>query len=111
MGETGFLFVRQLRGNAVIDGKIESIASKNNFVCRLDDGDIHTYSRKPMKTMTSTNFTKLGNMIDIDRRTSADVEDSEAELRESDSEEETLEILSKKKVEWANEQSDSESES
>ena len=46
MGDIGFQFLRQLRGNTVIDGKIESISSKNKFVCRFDDGDIHTYLRK-----------------------------------------------------------------
>ena len=51
LGEIGFQFVRQFRGNAVIDGKIERISSKNNFVCHFDDGDIRTYSRKAMMTM------------------------------------------------------------
>ena len=61
--------------------------------------------------MTTTNFPELGNMIELDSRTNVDAEESEADLRESNSEEETLEILSKKKAEWSNEQSDSESES
>ena len=51
MDEIGFQFVRQFRGNAVIDGKIESISSKNKFVCRFDDGDIHIYSRNAMAAM------------------------------------------------------------
>ena len=51
LGNIGFQFVRQFRGNAVIDGKIESISSKNKFVCRFDDGDIHTHSRKATTTM------------------------------------------------------------
>ena len=39
--------------------------------------------------MMVKNFSELSNMIEPDSRTSADVEESEAELRESDSEEET----------------------
>ena len=50
-------------------------------------------------------------MSDLDSRTSADVKESVVKHRESDSEERTLEILSKNKCERANERSDSESES
>ena len=51
LGGIGFQFVRQFHGNAAIDGKIESISSKNKCVCHFDDGDIRTYSRKAMMTM------------------------------------------------------------
>ena len=61
--------------------------------------------------MMETNFTELRNMSDLDSRTRADVKQYEAEIRESDIEQEKLEILSKKKGEQANERSDSESES
>ena len=111
LGKIGFHFVRQFRGNAVIDGKIESISSKNKFVCCFDDVDIHTYSRKTIRAMMATNFSEPRNMSDLDSRTSAYVEESEADIREIKSEEETLEILSKKKGERANKQSDSESKS
>ena len=111
LGEIGFQFVRQLRGNALIDGKIECISSNNKFVCRFDDGDLHTYSRNAMTTMMAKNFPEISNMSKLDRRTSADAKESEAELRESNSEEETLEIISENKGERANEQSESESES
>ena len=74
-------------------------------MCRFDDGDIRTYSRKVMTTMMATKFPKLRNMRELDSKTSADVEESEADIRESDSEEEKLEILSRKKRERANEQS------
>ena len=90
LGKIEFHFVRQFRGNAVIDGKIESISSKNKFLCFSDDGDIHTHPRKEMMTVTETNFPELGKMSGIDSRTSADNEESEAELREINSEEETL---------------------
>ena len=50
-------------------------------------------------------------MSELDSSTRADVEASEADLRESDSEEETLEIISKKKGERDNEQSESDSDS
>ena len=56
LGGIGFQFVRQFHGNAAIDGKIESISSKNKFVCCFDDGDIHTYSRKAMTKMAATNL-------------------------------------------------------
>ena len=105
LGEIGFQFFRQFRGNAVIDGKIENISSNNKFLCCFDDGDIRTYPRKAIKTMTATNFPELRNMSEIDIRKSADTKDSEAELWKSDSEEETLEILSKNKGERANERS------
>ena len=111
LGKIEFHFVRQFRGNAVIDGKIESISSKNKFLYCFDDGDIHKYSRKSMTTMMATNFTELRNMSKLDSRTSSNVKESEFEFRESDSEEETLEILSKNKGERYNEQSDTESES
>ena len=42
LGEIGSQFVRKFRGNAVIDGKIECISSKNKVMCRFDDVDIHT---------------------------------------------------------------------
>ena len=84
---------------------------QKKFVCRFDYGDIHTYSIEAMETMMEKNFPELNNMSNIGSRTSADVKESETELRESESEEETLEIISKKKGEWDNEQSDSESES
>ena len=64
-----------------------------------------------MMTIMATNFPELGKMSGIDSRTSADDEESEAELREINSEEETLWILSKNKGEMDNEQSESESES
>ena len=50
-------------------------------------------------------------MSNLDSRTSTDVEDSESELKWSYVEEETLETLSKKKIERANEQSDIEYDS
>ena len=40
--------------------------------------------------MMATNFPELRNMSNRDSRTNADIEESEAELRESDSEEEIL---------------------
>ena len=90
LGEIGFHFVRRLCGNSVIDGKIESISSKKRFVCRFDDGDIHTYLIKTMTKMMTKNFPELRNMSELYSRTSADAEESDAELRESDSEEEIL---------------------
>ena len=56
-----------------------------------------------MTMMMAKNFPELWNMNKLDSRTSADAEESEAELTESDSEEETLKILSKKKGEQPNE--------
>ena len=111
LGKISFQFVRKFCGNSVVDGKIQSISSKNKFVFCFDDGYIHTYSIKAITTIMATNFPELMSMGKLGSRTSANVGESEAELRESDSEEETLEILSKKKAEWSNEQSDSESES
>ena len=55
--------------------------------------------------MMATKFPELWNMSKLDNRTSADAEESEAEITESDSEEETLKILSKNKGERANERS------
>ena len=80
-------------------------------MCHFDDGDIRTYPRKAMTKMMATKFPELRNMSEIDSRISADVEESEAELRKSNSEEETLEIFSKKKGVRDNERSESESES
>ena len=81
LGDIGFQFVRQFRGNAVIDGKIERISSKNKFVCCFDDGDIHTELRKAMAAMMTTNFPELRNMRNLDIRTGANVKESEDEIR------------------------------
>ena len=43
-----------------------------------------------MMMMMATNFPELRNTSDLDSKTSADIEESKADLRESDSEEETL---------------------
>ena len=61
--------------------------------------------------MMATSFPELRNMSNLDNMTSADVKEYEAELRESNSEEETLEILLKKKGERTNEQNESKYES
>ena len=54
-------------------------------LCRFDDGDIHTQSRKAMTTMMAKHFPELRNMSELDSRISSDVKEYESELRESDS--------------------------
>ena len=64
-----------------------------------------------MKKMMATHFAEIRNMRKLDSRTSADFKESEAELTEKYSEEETIGILSKKKGEWAYDRNESAYES
>ena len=60
LGEIGFQFVKQFRGNSIIGRKIESISSKKKYVCRFDGGDIQTYLIQAMTMMMIKKFLNLG---------------------------------------------------
>lgn len=116
MGEVGFQFVKQFCGNLIIGGKIESVSSKNKFVCCFDDGDVHTYSKKAMTKMVIRKFPVARDMSELDSRRSTDNDLRECDRAmagksrgecggesvdngsntDSDSEEETLEQLENK---------------
>ena len=90
VGEVRFQFSKKFRGNAVLNGKIENISSKGKLVCRFDDDDVRTISRKPMEGLVEINFPQLKKVNDLNNLLNMSV---------SGSEEETLKQVGKQKSE------------
>ena len=109
LGEVGFKFVKRFSGNVVMNAKVVDISSKNRFVCRFDDEEIKTYTQKTLQSLMALNYPKLRDLGELKARETTNDADPGKNVKESDSddEEETLEVMARKKHAHSCESSDS----